>query len=146
MRRLPERLKSLRGTLRADRPQHRRPQPEPGAKPASANWSEPVRRRYDELVLDMGDAVTTGDSGVLWLTAVALVEVEEHTATLQAEGSVYTTSGRRGMKRPHPSVQLRDAAWRRGLAGLRSLGLTPVDRNKVEVIAPPVFDVARYTR
>ena len=99
----------------------------------------------DELVADMGDAVTVADAGLLWLTAVAEVEVAEHTATLQAEGAVYV-SGRRGMKRPHPCVQLRDAAWRRALAGRKALGLTPVDRGKVDVPASPAFDWARYTR
>jgi hypothetical protein len=145
MRRLPEGLKRLRGTLRDDRPGRRRPQPAPGAKPASADWPEPVQRKYDALVADMGDGVAVADSGVIWLTAVALVEVEEHSATLAAEGSVYT-SGRRGMKRPHPLVQLRDIAWRRALAGLKSLGLTPTDRARVEVIEPPTFDLRRYTK
>jgi hypothetical protein len=41
---------------------------------------------------------------------------------------------------------LRADAQRRALAGLRALGLTPVDRGKVEVAEPPAFDLKRYTR
>jgi len=145
MRRTPEHQKILSGTARPDRPAPRRPQPEPGAQPAGADWSEPVRRRYDALVAYMGDTVTVADAGVMWLTATALVEVEQHTATLQVEGMVYV-SGRRAMKRPHPAVQLRDAAWRRALAGLKSLGLSPTDRSKVSVPERrPDVDMRRYT-
>ena len=57
----------------------------------------------------------------------------------------------RNMRRPHPAVALRAVALRadaqrRTLAGLRVLGLTPVDRGKIELLEPPAFDLARYTR
>jgi P27 family predicted phage terminase small subunit len=104
-----------------------------------------VQRRYAELVEAMGEAVTQADAGVLELTARAQVEVQGCDSLIQTEGLIYT-SGSRGMRRPNPVVALRADAQRRALVGLRALGLTPIDRHKVEVAEPPAFDLKRYTR
>jgi phage terminase small subunit len=94
----------------------------------------------------MGDSVTEGDQPLIWLTATALTEVEGYDTLLRAEGVTYT-SGQRAMRRPHPAVQLRSDAWRRALAGLKALGLSPTDRGKVDVPEPtPVVDMRRYTK
>ena len=82
--------------------------------------------------------MTNAAGPVLWLTAQALAEVDHYTGSLDVEGYVYI-SGKRGMRRPHPAVQLRDAAWRRALAGLRTLGLSPTDRHRVTPAEPPGF-------
>jgi phage terminase small subunit len=137
-----DRLKTLRNTARGDRPARRRIQPEPGARPPSPDWPDPVQRRYAELVEAMGEAVTQADAGVLELTARAQVEVQGCDSLIQTEGLIYT-SGSRGMRRPNPVVA---DAQRRALVGLRALGLTPIDRHKVEVAEPPAFDLKRYTR
>jgi phage terminase small subunit len=93
----------------------------------------------------MDGFVTEADAGVLELTARAQAEIEQLDALVEVEGLIYV-SGARNMRRPHPAVALRADAQRRTLAGLRALGLTPVDRGKVEVPEPPAFDLARYTR
>jgi hypothetical protein len=137
-------LKTALGTVRSDRPPRRRPQPSLGAPSANPAWPVAIQRRYDELVAALGGVATMADGPTIWLTALALNEVDEHSGILQTEGSVYT-SGRRALRRPHPAVQLRDAAWRRAFAGLRSLGLTPADRNRVETAEPPaMLNLARY--
>src|SRR5688500_4642514 len=137
-------LKASLGTVRGDRPSRRRPQPSLGAPAADRAWPLPIQRRYDELVAALGGVATMADGPTLWLTAMALCEVDEHSLVLQTEGSVYT-SGRRALRRPHPAVQLRDAAWRRAFAGLRSLGLTPADRNRDETAEPHAMrNLARY--
>ena len=144
MRRVSAALKRSRGTLRGDRT---RPQftPQAGAPDAPQGASAAVRRHYAELVSALDGVATMADGAVLSLTAQALAEVDAHTTTLEAEGYTYT-SGRRAMRRPHPSVALRDAAWRRALAGLRTLGLTPCDRARVTVPEPVGIDMRRYSR
>ena len=145
MRRVSNALKRSRGTLRGDRT---RPHftPQAGAPDAPQGASDAVRRHYAELVAALDGVATLADGALLSLTAGALAEVDQHTAVIEAEGSVYI-SGKRAMRRPHPAVQLRDAAWRRALAGLRALGLSPTDRHRVTPAAPPAFlDVARYSR
>ena len=145
MRRVSAALKVSRGTLRGDRAQPRFT-PQAGAPDAPQGASDAVRRHYAALASALDGVATMADGALLSLTAQALAEVDEHTTTLEAEGYTYT-SGRRAMRRPHPSVALRDAAWRRALAGLRALGLSPTDRHRVTPAERPGFlDVARYSR
>jgi hypothetical protein len=143
MRRVSPALKAARGTLRPDRVRPRVSVPA-GSPDAPPGVSDAVRRQHADLVAALADAATKADGPVLFLTAQALAEVDEHTAVLEAEGYVYV-SGKRGMRRPHPSVALRDAAWRRALAGLRALGLSPTDRHRISAPEPaPFADLSRY--
>lgn len=145
MRRVSNALKRARGTLRGDRARVQFTPPA-GAPDAPQDAPDALRRHHAELVSALDGVVTKADASVIWLTAQALAEVDEYTVTLAAEGTVYA-SGRRGMRRPHPAVQLRDAAWRRALAGLRALGLSPTDRHRVmSTDAPRFLDVSRYSR
>jgi hypothetical protein len=90
--------------------------------PAPRSEPAAVRTHYGRLRAALGAQGTKADATVVLLTARVLAELDE------------------------PSARRADA-WRRALAGLRALRLTPAARGRAAVPAsPPAFDWARYTR
>jgi P27 family predicted phage terminase small subunit len=90
-------------------------------------WNDLAERLFGMKVL------TEGDSTALELLVVAYAEWRYAMATVEEEGSVYTTTTESGdkMYRARPEVAIASDAWRRISSMLREFGLTPSARTKV---------------
>jgi hypothetical protein len=122
--RKPVSLHRLQGTFRADR--HARPPveaspveplgPPPRSEPAA------VRTHYARLRALLGPQGARADAAVVLLTARALAELDD------------------------PSLlALRADAWRRSLAGLRALRLTPSSRKAPTPTPSRILDARNYS-
>jgi P27 family predicted phage terminase small subunit len=127
--------KIRRSTARSDR-ERRFVTRTPGAPPAPADLEEAARAIFERLAQAMADQGTAipGDRDVLALTSGALVDVARLDAILRAQGATYEHGA---LIRPRPECMLRDQAWKRGLAGLKALGLAPSSRGLVEPVTAP---------
>jgi P27 family predicted phage terminase small subunit len=100
-----------------------------------------VRAEYDRLValLEHRAVLTEGDGPVLELGAHALADFWRLDGILQAQGETYTSAGTKGavMTRPRPELAARTDAWRRAVAVLEAVGLTPTARSKVHAARAP---------
>ena len=126
--RTPDSLKRLRGTWRPDRdgkapqPRPTRPRLSPGLPGDVKAWSERLIRLLRPLRV-----LTTSDGPIVEATAWALADHARLAADARANGLTYSTTTPTGsvMHRQRPEVMLMVDAWRRGLAGLQALGLSP---------------------
>ena len=139
--RTPDSLKRLRGTWRPDRdgkapqPRPTRPRLSPGLPGDVKAWSERLIRLLRPLRV-----LTTSDGPIVEATAWALADHARLAADARANGLTYSTTTPTGsvMHRQRPEVMLMVDAWRRGLAGLQALGLSPTQRGKL--VALPADD------
>ncbi|MBO9437325.1 phage terminase small subunit P27 family [Sulfitobacter sp. R18_2] len=138
---IPDKLKLVKGTARADRMN-----PEaPAANPGVANAPEWLSDRASELfaqlsatLLGMGIA-SPDDQAALAMLASRLEEVELMTAVIEDGGRVYEQKDEEGnvrMIRARPEVGMRNEAMRHAQSLLAEFGLTPAARSKVSAGKP----------
>jgi P27 family predicted phage terminase small subunit len=142
--RLATELKLLKGTFRPSRERQRASGPPLGIPKPSRALSDAVRAEYDRLValLEPRGVLTEGDGLVLELGAHALADFWRLDGILLAEGQTYSSAGTKGavMTRPRPEVAARTDAWRRAVAVLEAVGLTPTARSKVYAARVPELE------
>ncbi len=145
MRKLPTRLKEIRGTARKDRQNLREPRPPLGIPPPRRGLSVAARgwyRRLARLLHDMS-VLTLADGPALELLAETLAEYTQARRLLARDGQSYECATTAGavMRRTRPEQAVAADAGRRAAHLLEQFGLTPVSRSKVEgATAPPVDD------
>lgn len=125
MRRVPDAVKAVRGTLRPDR---LRPARQVAGVPRARPGLTPLERKYfRRLCRLLGPRVGEADAVVLELTAGALAEYEAARQVIASEGASYEAVATAGgvLRRERPEVRLASDAWRRACRGLVELGLTP---------------------
>ena len=139
-KRLPTRLKQLRGTLRRDRTNVREPKPLVRIPPCRRSLPASVRAMYRRLsrILAPLRVVTVADGLALELASSVLVEYETNARVVLEQGSTYeaTTAAGAVMHRARPEQAIAADAWRRAATMLQQFGLTPSSRSKVEVLEP----------
>lgn len=138
----PSAVKALRGTLRPDRMNADEPQPAPasprprrGLSREARIWHQRITRALQALRVLAG-----ADALVVEITARAGGEYDQHAAILDRDGYTYTTTNTvtgSVLQRPRPEVRLAQDAWKRTLAGLVQLGLSPVMRTRLHVLPDP---------
>ena len=106
------------------------PSPRRGLLPAVAREFARLR----ELLADRGVVLDPADAPALELLAGALTEYHAMRAFVDEHGATYETTTESGsvMHREYPQVRLSNDAWRRASAALKTFGLTPADRARVE--------------
>jgi P27 family predicted phage terminase small subunit len=135
MRRKPDALKALGGTLRRDRA--RRPRLPSGAPQPRRGLTPLERARYIRLLRLLGNRAGEVDVVILELTASALARHDQASAILAKHGLSYeakTTTGGT-LQRRRPEVDIAADAWRRACRGLVELGLTPQAEQKLDPTA-----------
>ena len=140
-KRLPTRVKALRGTLRRDRTNPREPKPLVRIPPCRRSLPASVRAMYQRVgrILAPLRVVTVADGLALELVASALVEHETAARVILEQGATYPARTEAGavMHRARPEQAIAADAWRRAASMLTQFGLTPASRSKVEVLPPP---------
>jgi len=149
VRRVSDTVKRLAGTDRADR-RRTPPRPRSGvprARPGLPRLVAAERARLVTALSTMPGFLTLADESVLELASSALAEYRVAERVVIEEGSSYacTTASGAELRRARPEVQIAAEAWRRALAGLKELGLSPASRSKIDVEAPlPANDLDRF--
>jgi Phage terminase, small subunit len=140
MRRVSDRLKRLAGTDRKDRRRTppRPPANVPRARPGLPKLVRIERARLLAALATMPGLLTRADDMILELTAAALAEHHQAARVLIEQGASYECKTAAGavMRRARPEQAIADAAWRRAVAGIRELGLTPAARTRIDVDPP----------
>lgn len=135
--RVPESIKLVRGTFRPDRANRQKPRPAPGVSAPRRSLPVGVRFHFRRLVRLCQPDGTLGRPDVVLVeqTARALDECEACERVITERGRTYEAVTEAGsvMIRVRPEVPMAADAWRRALAGLVQLGLSPVAREKVKV-------------
>ena len=140
-RRVPTRLKQLKGETRPSRLNLNEPEPAEGLPPkpmhlkgdASSEWN-----RLAEIATEMR-VLTVADGPILEATCMAYAELREAQRLIEKQGAVYQTLGPHGeplMTRKNPAADLRSDAWKRYVSGLGHFGLSPATRSKVSAQPP----------
>jgi P27 family predicted phage terminase small subunit len=128
---IPNRLKVLRGTARADQ-LHNEPEPDTAAPICPAWLDDAAKAKWAELLphLKAMGLLTIIDGDALAAYCQAWSEFQWATETLQKEGR--TQRKGTGLS-AHPAVQQQRTAWRaiRDFAAL--FGLSPADRSRLDV-------------
>lgn len=127
-KRLPEKVKELKGTARKDR-RPSGPGPD-GQKPVMVGS---VSRRAQEIMdrlmgcVDDLDYLDSHHADVYLLAAVRLEQVEKHYDFLKKNGYTYTNVSRYGGKtiKPRPEATMLNQALRHAHSLLAEIGLTP---------------------
>lgn len=137
---LPTHLKVLRGTLRGDRVNRLEPRPRLGVPPPTQELSDavrPIRQRLARILTKLRVG-SEADGLAVDLVAMAVAECFHLTRRIERSGMSYRTRTASGstMYRQRPEVPLAADAWRRALAGLVQLGLTPSSRTRVAAVPP----------
>jgi P27 family predicted phage terminase small subunit len=141
-RRVPTRLKRLRGTSRRDRTNPREPKPLVRVPLCRRSLPASVRAMYHRLgrILAPLRVVTVADGLALELAASALVEHETAARVILEQGATYQARTEAGavMHRARPEQAIAADAWRRAASMLQQFGLTPASRTRVESLPEPV--------
>ena len=137
MRKTPDRVKRLQGTSRKDRRRNppRPPSTVPRARPGLPKAVRIERTRLLAALSATPGLLTMADDVILELTAEALAEYHQAVRVLLEQGASYECKTQAGavMRRARPEQTIADAAWRRAVAGLRELGLSPAARTRIDV-------------
>lgn len=140
MRKTSDRVKKLQGTSRKDRRRNppRPPSTVPRARPGLPKAVRLERARLLAALSATPGLLTMADDVILELTAEALAEYHQAVGVLLEQGASYECKTQAGavMRRARPEQTIADAAWRRAVAGLRELGLSPAARTRIDVEAP----------
>lgn len=137
-KKIPDHLKVLSGTARADRMSPDTPIAASGVADAPAWLSDRASELFAQLsasLLGMGIA-SPDDVHALSILASRLEEIELMTAILEDTGRTYD-HGDNGMKRAQPEVAMRNEAMRHAQSLLTEFGLTPAARSKVSAGKAP---------
>jgi len=81
--------------------------------------------------------ITRADGPVLVLAACRFTDYLEYRRDVDTHGATFSTTTTQGstMIRQRPEVALMTAAWRDAMQALGQLGLTPVMRSRVSIVA-----------
>ena len=146
-RRVPTRLKVLRGTARKDRTNPREPKPELATPEPPAWLNADALAEWKRLVpeLEALRILTRVDRDDLAAYCDALAEWKEATEDLAANGSLYVETPQ-GFLQAHPAVSIRRNA-REAVRKFSALyGLNPADRSKIHAIPEEETDpLAEFT-
>ena len=150
-RRLPTRLKLLRGETRPSRLNMKEPEPPEGVPSKPRRLKGDASREWDRLAELAGDmhVLTEVDAPIVEATAMAYADLTAAERLIAKEGAAYKTTGSGGavMRRKHPAVDMRADAWRRWVIGLGHLGLSPATRSRVSAQPPkPESKLAKLVR
>ncbi|WP_339764931.1 phage terminase small subunit P27 family [uncultured Sulfitobacter sp.] len=138
---IPDKLKLVKGTARADRMNADAPAANPGVAVAPEWLSDRASELFAQLsatLLGMGIA-SPDDQAALAMLASRLEEVELMTAAIEDGGRTYEQKGEDGevrMVRARPEVGMRNEAMRHAQSLLAEFGLTPAARSKVSAGKP----------
>ncbi|MEX3315692.1 phage terminase small subunit P27 family [Sulfitobacter sp. PS-8MA] len=138
---IPDKLKLVKGTARADRMNPDAPAANPGVATAPEWLSERAAEIFAQLsatLLNMGIA-SPDDQVALALLSSRIEEVELMTAAIEDGGRTYDQKDENGnirMRRAAPEVGLRNEAMRHAQSLLAEFGLTPAARSKVSAGKP----------
>ena len=140
-RRLPTRLKLLKGETRPSRLNANEPELEGGVPPRPTHLKGDAAKEWTRLAkLTTGMRVlTVADGPILEATCMAYAELREAQRLIDKQGAVYQTLGPDGsvlMTRKNPAADLRSDAWKRWVSGLGHFGLSPATRSKVSAQPP----------
>jgi len=96
------------------------------------------RARLITELATMPGLLTRADETILELTAAALAEYHQAVRVLVEQGASYECKTATGsvMRRARPEQAIADQAWRRAVAGIRELGLSPAARTRIDVEPP----------
>jgi len=140
-KKIPDHLKMVKGTARADRINKSAPEANVGIASAPEWLSERAAELFSQLsatLLGMGIA-SPDDQAALAMLASRLEEVELMTAAIEDGGRTYEQKGEDGevrMVRARPEVGMRNEAMRHAQSLLSEFGLTPAARSKVSAGKP----------
>lgn len=141
-KKIPDHLKMVKGTARADRLNPEAPAANPGVATAPEWLSERAAELFAEVsatLLGMGIA-SPDDVKALAMLASRLEEVEICTAVIEDCGRTYEQrdpeTDEVRMIRARPEVGMRNEAMRHAQSLLAEFGLTPAARSKVSAGKP----------
>lgn len=135
-KRIPDHLKVVRGTDRADRRNDEAPTPAQVRPPMPATLTDTAQANWDRFctVLEGMGVLTIADEFALEQLVEAYSDWRQAHEVIAAEGTHYETEGASGlMIRAHPAVAMRSDGARRFQSLMSEFGLTPASRSKVSV-------------
>ena len=136
-KRIPDRLKVIRGTAQKSRMNPRAPKAKKEL-PEAPTWFNRREKQLFGVLVDRLDAMGYASSSyteMLALTAAALAEWETLSKLIRKDGTQYETTNTNGDTafRPVPAVAQRADAMRRAQSLLAEFGLGPSASGKVSV-------------
>ena len=136
--RKPTQLKAIQGTLKAERINHREPQPEKREAIAPGWLNEEGKTAFIELskiVRDM-DVLTSADNSSLSMVCDAFSDYLEAGRVVDRIGITYTATNRDGEEliKANPAVSMKADAWRRVMIGFSKFGLDPSGRASLKTV------------
>ena len=136
-KRIPDHLKVVRGTDRADRRNDEAPTPAQVRPPMPSTLTDTAQANWDRFctVLENMGVLTIADEFALEQLVEAYADWRQAHEVIAAESTHYVTESSTGgtMIRAHPAVAMRSDAGRRFHSLLSEFGLTPASRSKVSV-------------
>jgi P27 family predicted phage terminase small subunit len=116
------------------------PEPKKGI-PKPPQWLNPnAKKAFRELakITDGMNVLTMADSATLALICDAYADYLDAKKLVDTDGLVYTVTNREGqtMMKANPAATIKADAWRRVMAGLGKFGLSPVEREKINITKP----------
>lgn len=150
MRLKPAEVHRLHGTYRPHRHAGLQPPAPPPGRPTKPRHLTGIAadewRRLAQLASKTG-VLTSADGPALEAAALAYADMRRAHEVIERDGHTYSTRTATGseMQRARPEVAIAAEAWRRYVAGLGHLGLTPATRPRVrtapEAEKPDPFDL-----
>lgn len=130
---MPTAVKSMRGTVRADRVMRNEAQfPIPGRMPSPPeglnDYGEALWRSLGKLLLDAG-LLTQGDTIALEMLCLAYGRMKEANNRVDDEGMVLESD--KGNFYQSPYLSIANRAWEQVKGMLAEFGLTPAERTRV---------------
>jgi len=136
--RTPNNLRILKGTDK-QHPERMRTPPEPKkGKIHPPTWLKPkARKAFIELAKITTDmnVLTTADKMSLAMVCDAYSDYLEANELVEKNGQTYVVTNREGidMIKANPATTIKADAWRRVMIGLGKFGLSPSEREKINI-------------